>query len=380
MNVQRMFALVKKDLKKTVREPAILFLILLFPLILTLAFGLAFGAIGTSETTYTMAVIDSDGSYNPWSGQLIGNLSESEMLDTVGYADNSTAQADLAQGKIDAIIIIPLNFSESADSYLFNPENESAWINSTLDIYLDGGSMIITQALSPVIQQVLLVTLLGPNATTVSMPIQVGNPAAIESSTLSQFDFMAPGLFAYASIFLTMTVAQSLTDDKDKGLLKRLAVTPMTSSEFMVSHASSNMIIALMQTGIILLVSTLVGFQPGVGFGSYLMVLLIVLLFSLCNVGFGLITASVAKSSGSATGLSFIFIIPQMFLGSFIPIPGGIGKFVPSYYVTDALTSLFLRGAPVFSSTVLLDLLVVSMISIGTLIAGILLYGKFGKK
>jgi hypothetical protein len=140
------------------------------------------------------------------------------------------------------------------------------------------------------------------------------------------------------------------------------------------------MIIASMQTGIILLVSTLVGFQPGVGFGSYLMVLLIVLIFSLCNVGFGLITASVAKNSGSATGLSFIFIIPQMFLGSFIPIAGDIGKFVPSYYVTDALTSLFLRGAPVFSSTVLLDLLVISIISIVTLISGILLYGKYGKK
>ncbi|MFX0101808.1 MAG: ABC transporter permease, partial [Candidatus Hodarchaeota archaeon] len=106
---------------------------------------------------------------------------------------------------------------------------------------------------------------------------------------------MAPGLFAYAGIFLTMTVAQSITNDKEKGLLKRLAITPMTSSEFMLGHASSNMIFALMQTGMIFLVSALVGFQPGVGFGSYLMVLLIVLMFALCNVGFGLITASISK-------------------------------------------------------------------------------------
>ncbi|MFX0101809.1 MAG: hypothetical protein ACFFCS_19750, partial [Candidatus Hodarchaeota archaeon] len=83
---------------------------------------------------------------------------------------------------------------------------------------------------------------------------------------------------------------------------------------------------------------------------------------------------------GSATGISFIFILPQMFLGSFIPISGDIGKFVPSYYVTDALTSLFLRGASILSSTVLLDLSVVTIIGIATFIVGILLYGRYGKK
>ena len=39
MNSQRILALVKKDLKHMVREPALLFLILLFPVVLTLAFG-----------------------------------------------------------------------------------------------------------------------------------------------------------------------------------------------------------------------------------------------------------------------------------------------------------------------------------------------------
>jgi hypothetical protein len=52
---------------------------------------------------------------------------------------------------------------------------------------------------------------------------------------------------------------------------------------------------------------------------------------------------------------------------------------VPSYYVTDALTSLFLRGAPVSSPTILLDLAMVSVISIAALLLGILLFRKYGK-
>jgi hypothetical protein len=62
----------------------------------------------------------------------------------------------------------------------------------------------------------------------------------------------------------------------------------------------------------------------------------LVLLFSLSNVGFGLITASVAKSSGAATGLSFLFVLPQLFLGTFVGASLSstaqvAGKFVPSY-------------------------------------------------
>jgi hypothetical protein len=76
--------------------------------------------------------------------------------------------------------------------------------------------------------------------------------------------------------------------------------------------------------------------------------------------------------------------MPLMFLGTFVSvglsaIAKDAGKFVPSYYVTDALTSLFLRGASVTSPAILLDILVVSLYSVFVLILGIMLYGKYGK-
>jgi len=54
----------------------------------------------------------------------------------------------------------------------------------------------------------------------------------------------------------------------------------------------------------------------------------------------GLLTATIVKSSGAATGLSFLFILPQMLLGTFVPAPQLVGRLVPRYYVTDALTSI----------------------------------------
>ncbi len=53
MNRQRVGAMVRKDLKATVREPASLFILLLFPVLLTVIFGVTFGGIGGSgATTY----------------------------------------------------------------------------------------------------------------------------------------------------------------------------------------------------------------------------------------------------------------------------------------------------------------------------------------
>jgi len=61
------------------------------------------------------------------------------------------------------------------------------------------------------------------------------------------------------------------------------------------------------------------------------------------------------------------------------PTAQASGRFVPSLHVTDALTSLLLRGAPISRSTVLLDLAVVSAYSIARLLIGIVLFGRHGK-
>ena len=144
------------------------------------------------------------------------------------------------------------------------------------------------------------------------------------------------------------------------------------------------MVIALIQAVIMFAMTYALGFRPNIGIPVYAFAFILVLVFSLSNVGFGLITATIAKSSGAATGLSFLFLLPQMFLGTFVgaSLSGAAqiaGKFVPSYYVTDALTSLFLRGASLGSVTILVDFAVVAVSCVAILAVGIVLYAKYYK-
>jgi len=387
LNFERVFSLVKKDLKRMIREPATLFLIILFPVILTLAFGISFGAIGgTQSTTYQIGVVNMDSAepYQQWSQNFVGNLADADILKIQDYSSNETAQADLIQGRVQAILLIPVDFGQSCNSFWNAPTDPSLWMNTTLQLYLDSGSMFATQAISPIIEQVLAATVYGTQPISVPRPIQIGSPSLVQSNKLTAFDYMAPGIFAYAAIFLTMTVAQSFTTDRENGLLRRINTTPTTPSEFMTAQAISNMFTALIQVALVFAMAYLVGYRPSGDAASFALAFVIMSIFALCNVGFGLITATLAKSPGAATGIAFVFIMPQMFLGTFVgfalsPSAQAAGKFVPSYYVTDALTSLFLRGAPVSSPTILLDLSVVSICSVIALLLGILLFGKYGK-
>jgi ABC-2 type transport system permease protein len=386
MKIQRVLALTKKEMKKTVREPAFLFMIFLFPIVFVFAFGASFGGGfgGAGSVTYQVGVVnfDANGSQQ-WSQVFTDSLSNITMLNVNVYTDNQTAQLDLSEGKIQAVILIPESFSESITSFNAAPNDTGSWVNTTVPLYLDKGSMVVTQSIPPIVQQVLA-GMMNQNQQVPQSPIKLQTASLVEVKQTSAFDFMAPGMFTFASVFLIMIVAQSFTTDRENGMMKRIRITPTTPTEFMTSQIISYLLIALIQAVLLFAVVYVMGFRPNVEAPVYLFAFALVLIFSLSNIGFGLITATVSKSSGAATGLSFLFLLPQMFLGTFVgaSLSGAAqvaGKFVPSYYVTDALTSLFLRGAAITSQTVLLDFTVVSVSCAAILAVGIVLYDKYFK-
>ena len=239
--------------------------------------------------------------------------------------------------------------------------------------------MIVGAAVPPMIMQVLALTISEDQAMTLSIPLEIGAPTKVASSRLTQFDYMVPGLFAYAAIFLTMNVALAFSTEREQGILRRINLTPTSSSEVIVSSVLSNLVVGAVQVAIVYVASSLMGFRANASILGIVYAFTIVLFLVLCNVGFGLITASLVKSSGAATGISFVFILPQMFLGTFVPVSPAMARFVPSYYVTDALTSLFLRGAPLSSPVILNHLLVVAAVGVLTVAVGIVVFQRFGR-
>jgi ABC-2 type transport system permease protein len=377
----------RKNLKHTLREPSGLFILLLFPVVLTIVFGVTFGGIGgTSATTFKVGIVNLNAAAPSahWSSDLVANLTATQILQTQDYADNASAQADLLVGNLQAVVVIPADFGASCDAYRAAPGNSSAWVYTSLTLYVDRGSMVATQAIPPIVGQALVRTLEGNVSASSSLPISVGSPSLVAVAHRAAFDYLVPGVFAYGAIFITMTVGGSFSADREDGRLRRLNTTPLTPTEFMTSQVLSNMVLGIAQVGLVFTVAFAIGYRPSTDLAGLALAFLLVSVLAVACVGFGLITATLAKSSSAATGIAFLFIIPQMFLGTFVSgmapfaVTATAGRFVPAYYVTDALTNLFLRGVPASNPIVLGDLAMVGLASVLVLAAGIILFRKFG--
>jgi ABC-type multidrug transport system permease subunit len=143
------------------------------------------------------------------------------------------------------------------------------------------------------------------------------------------------------------------------------------------------MIIATVQVALVLVSSFAIGYRPATGPAGIAFTFVIALAFSLVAVGFGLIAASISKSAEVSTGVSFAFIMPQMFFGTFMPLGGVtevIAKFMPSKYLTDAVTTLFLRGAPITTPVIWTNLAIVSILGFLLVAVGIILFEKVGSR
>ena len=253
-----------------------------------------------------------------------------------------------------------------------------------MSLYVDSASLVAGQVIPSAVQSVLDSAVLDVKPQTIASPVSISSPSLVQVTSTTVFDTFAPGLYSFASIFMIMMVAQSFTMDKESGMLRRISVTTTTTSELMLSQVVSYMVIGFAQVLLIFAASYGLGYHPKAGVEGVALGFLIAVVFSTCNVGFGLITAAISKNTGAATGLSFLFVLPQMFLGTFVgsALSGAAqsaGRAVPAYYVTDALTSLFTRGAAVTSETVLTDLLAVIGFSVVILAVGIVLFNRFSR-
>ncbi len=196
------------------------------------------------------------------------------------------------------------------------------------------------------------------------------------------FEFMVPGFIAISGLFMAIPVALSFSEDREQGLLKRINTTPTSAAEFMGSHVISNMIMAIIQVAIIFILTFLMGGMKLITLEGIILSFVIMVIFSLSTIGFGLITATISKSAKAAGGIVWIFLLPQQLLAANLyPLPPEtqiVTMFMPLHYASDALTLLF-YGVDLSNLRIWWDLMILVIFSLVLIVAGILLFKKYGR-
>jgi ABC-type multidrug transport system permease subunit len=196
---------------------------------------------------------------------------------------------------------------------------------------------------------------------------------------MNHFEYLLPGVMGYAVIYMGMMVALALVDYRQSGVLKRVEVTPVSTTAYLVSLIIANMIIATFQGLIVLLVARILGFEPQGGLVGLLLAALFLAILAVTAVGLGLITAAVAKDSGAASGISVIFILPMMMFGAYLAVFNEttlkIARFTPNYYVTNTLSVIFHQGR-ITDPVIWQNLLILTAISLVIIVAEIQIFKK----
>ncbi len=336
MNPRRISATLSVNLKEFTRNKAAMFWTLLFPVLLILLFGFIF--IGQEEIVYELPVQDKDG--GEWSTNLTDILNGTGLFSVEMVDPDVDPDKYMSEHDANIILIIPEGYTDSINQKVLARINGQP-VNGTVNLTIKYDPAD-TSANTKI--QILYSIIDGINK---GFPPQTQDVVAIQMETTvsEQFefiDFFTPGIIAMAvmssSLFGTVTINTEL---RQKGVLRKLATTPLTRPEWLLSNILYQLVMAVISTTAILLVGIAVfGLQFQLNFFLPLFVLLNVFAFS----GIGMLITRFVKEAQSAEAAANAVMFPMMFLaGTFFPLemmPGflqQIAKVLPLYYVNEGL-------------------------------------------
>ncbi|MDD5659826.1 MAG: ABC transporter permease, partial [Actinomycetota bacterium] len=146
-----------------------------------------------------------------------------------------------------------------------------------------------------------------------------------------------------------MATVSNFVEDRQKGIYRRLSVTPVKRHIIIGSQIIYRYIIMLAQTILIILIASL-AFKVKIN-GNYFLLWLLISIGALCFLSIGFLMTAFIKSARTATPVSMIIFFILLFLGGlFIPatvMPDFLNKIslgLPSTHLSNALRVIIIEG------------------------------------
>jgi ABC-type multidrug transport system permease subunit len=302
------------------REPAALFWVYGFPLILAFTLGLAF-----RERAVPPASVDVQAdSANPAATEKLREALSADPGLTVAVHDEATAKQRLRTAKTD-VVIVPRQGTAAGYEYLYDAtRSEGVLARNAADR--------------------AILRFAHPDA-------PKPDEKAVTEPGSRYIDFLIPGLLGINLLGGGLFgVGFAITDLRVRKLLKRFAATPMRRSDFMLSLMISRLVFTLVDIALLLTFSHFV-FDIRVR-GDVLAFIVLIVAGGAAFAGLGLLIGARAKTLETAAGLVNAVMLPMYVLSgvffSSARFPSEIQPFIqmlPLTAVNDGLRAIMNDGA-----------------------------------
>ena len=366
--MNKIIALALKDLRLMPRNRGGLFFTFVWPILVTVLFGIMFGGQGNGQQSKVrIAVVDQDNSDG--SRAFLTKLEESFELSPMTPAD---AEAAVRRGQRTGFIVVKPGFGEASNRMFYGTpkeievgvdparQAEAAMIEGLLmkhaasdmqKVFTDpqASTEMVDKALgemkeAPPDQVAPVQRFLGELKTFMGTPQSQGPPgsaqgewqplkitkkdvARVYEGPRNPFDITFPQGVIWGLIGCMMTFGISLVTERTHGTLVRLRMAPLTNAQILGGKALACFLSIMFVEVLLLAVALGFGVRPT----SYAMLALAGLSAAICFVGFMMLVAGLGKSEQAASGAAWAMLMPLAMIG---------GAMVPTFIMPAWIQSI----------------------------------------
>jgi ABC-2 type transport system permease protein len=329
-------------LRRTLRERSSIFFLALFPMVMILVLGVAFGGTFTPR----IGIVQPS---SPLSEHLGGLLSAEPGIQVRLVADEATLVDAVERGELEAGVVLPTDINATV-RYLARQEASGRQVWSIVAGVLDreaarqrATSFVVTQTGSSTSEAEALIE----SVAVAPIPVTVTSTGDVVSPP-GRFESMAAAELLLFVFLVAMTSSVALVETRRLGITRRMLSTATSSAAIVRGEALARLMISLIQAAIIMAGSALFF---DVAWGDPLAAGSLVLAFSLVASGVGLLLGALASTPQVATGVGLLLGLGTAALGGtmvplefFPPTMHRVAHLTPHAWALDGFATLIRRG------------------------------------
>ena len=354
MNVRKALAIAATNLRRLMRDRTGLFFVFVFPFLIILALGAAFG----SGFTPRLGVV-ADGS-GVLVEDLAARLQANGGLEVRSFADAEALRTAVERGEIEGGLVIPADYDarvrEGATlslEYLARPTGAGQELRVAVGAAVDEQSIQISAARFAVDEGAAAGFDQGldrAEALAQDLPrVRVTTRIAGGDGNSGGFDTGAASALVLFIFVTSLSASSMLIETRRIGVTRRMLASPTTVRTILVGETLGRYAIALLQ-GVLIVVGCALFFR--VHWGDPLTTGLVVLLFALAATGAAMVMGSILKDAAQAGSVGVFLGLVLAALGGcmvpldiFPPVMNTIAHVTPHAWAIESLTASITTGA-----------------------------------
>ena len=340
----RLYALTRKEVRQLLRDRSNLVIGLALPALLILLFGYGI-SLDVNNANVAVVVLDT----SPTAVEVLSGLTLSPYLTTTTVHTMRSAQAMLAQHRVDAILTVPSDFTA-----------QLAAGQGQLQLIVHGADAATARTVQSYVGAALAqwsqrqldseAVLTGAAARAPYGAVSIEQRLWFNEANTSTW-YLVPGLIVLimtlVGAFLTSLV---VAREWERGTLEALFVTPVRPAEILLAKLIPYFVVGMIGFAMCLAASRWLFGVPMVG--SMALLLLGSVLYMLVALGVGLLISSATKNQFIASQIALLTsMLPALMLSGFLfdlnNVPAlvrWIGLALPATHYLDLIKTLMLAG------------------------------------